>query len=71
MKEVVYNVSKISCGGCANAITNVLRQNHAVEKVEVDIAKKRVDVSFDESETTEQVLSDKMASIGYPATLVK
>ncbi len=67
MKEVTYKVSNISCAGCANAISNVLRQYRAVDVIDVDLASKRVRVTFDELDVDEETLASEMARIGYPA----
>ena len=69
MKEVQYKVENISCAGCGAAITNVLRKNAAVDKVDVDIAEKSVHVVFDENITNEETLKASLDRIGYHPVL--
>ena len=70
MKEVQYKVSDIHCGGCANAISNVLRKNEAVDSVDIDIAEKLVKVVFNDQEVDEQTLESQLDRIGYHPELV-
>lgn len=60
----IFHVPKMSCGGCANTISNAVKSIDANAKVDADIASKIVKV---ESVATEQALIDAITNAGYPA----
>ena len=61
-----YKVPDVSCNHCKRAIESAVGAVKGVEKVEVDVEKKIVDVSFDEARVSEGALLDALAGEGYP-----
>lgn len=59
-----FKVPKMSCGGCANTITNALRQVDESAIIEINLADKIVKIDSPKSET-ELMLA--MTNVGYPA----
>lgn len=62
-----FNVSKMSCGGCASNITKVIKSTDENAIVEVDLQGKIVKV---ESVRSEQELATAITNAGYPALAV-
>lgn len=62
---VTFHVQKISCGGCAAAITRAVKQADGNAEVDIDIATKKVNI---QSSLPESDLAALMNLAGYPAT---
>jgi copper chaperone len=60
----IFQVPKMSCGGCVNTITHAIKSVDANATIEADTASKIVKV---ESVATEQALIDVITNAGYPA----
>jgi copper chaperone len=71
MQNVELVASDISCGHCKMTIEKGLGEVTGVGSVEVNIESKEVGVSFDESLTNVEDLREHLATLGYPAELVK
>ena len=56
----------IECDGCANAIRASLGRLNGVVKVEVDVARKMVDVDYEPRELTETSIIDRLTGAGFP-----
>jgi copper chaperone len=61
----IFQVPKMSCGGCVNAITKAIKSVDENATVEADVATKVVKV---DSTLTEVALTNALFNIGYPAT---
>ena len=48
MKKVKYNVSGMTCQGCASSVTRVLLRNKSVDDVVINHMKGEVVISYDE-----------------------
>jgi copper chaperone len=59
----IFQVPKMSCGGCANTITNALRQVDETAMVEIDLAARTVKIDSSKPETA---FVSAMADAGYP-----
>ncbi len=66
MEITTFNVPKIRCGGCAEAITNAVRPVSGVRDVEVNIPVRLVQVVYDDEQTTPEALKTAIESAGYP-----
>lgn len=66
MAEKHYEVPGISCMHCKRAIEDALGDMEGVEKVEVSVEGKTVDVMYDDSVVTPEVLESRLAEEGYP-----
>jgi len=62
---ITLSVPNISCQHCARAILKELSPLAGVSSVEVDVAEKRVTVSYD-SESVLTTIESTLAEIGYP-----
>lgn len=66
MANKQYEVPNISCMHCRRAIESALGGMAGVEKVEVNVEDKTVDVSYDENAVTPESLEERLAEEGYP-----
>jgi copper chaperone len=62
-----FNVSKMSCSGCASNITQAVKNEDKYATVEFDLPAKIVKV---ESERSEQDITSAISNAGYPAFAV-
>jgi copper chaperone len=56
----------IECGGCAASIRNALGRVKGVQKVDVDVDRKVVQVEYDPSAVDAVTLSDRLTKAGFP-----
>ena len=61
-----FKVPSIACDGCARSIKQALGRVSGVERVEVDVAGKTVDVDYDATEVTEDAIRGRIEAAGYP-----
>lgn len=61
-----YSVPDVSCGHCKAAIERAVGAMSGVNRVEVDVERKSVDVDFDETVATEEAILATMEEEGYP-----
>jgi copper chaperone CopZ len=65
METVRYTVPNISCGHCVQTIERVVGALPGVERVEGDVATKRVEVRYAPPATEEQIVAE-MTEWEYP-----
>lgn len=61
-----FKVPSIACDGCARSIKQALGRVPGVERVEVDVAGKTVDVDYKAAEVAEDVIRERIEAAGYP-----
>jgi len=59
----IFQIPKMSCGGCVDTISKALKQVDESAVIECDLAGRTVKV---DSEKDRQALADAMSSAGYP-----
>ena len=64
--HIVLNVPAISCNHCKMAIESAAGGIDGVSRAEVDVAEKSVDIVFDPTQTTVEVVKAAIAAEGYP-----
>ena len=64
-QTVQYEVSDISCVGCANALENALTQVEGVTETTVDVENKQVTVAYASGEISEEEIKRTIESAGY------
>ena len=67
MQNITYKIPAMHCDHCVMRIKNSLVTLEGVDVVETDLENKAVEVEFD-SPATEELIREKLAEIGYPAT---
>lgn len=66
MTEVKLNVPDVSCDHCIHTVTTALKELQGVDKVNVDLDTKLVDVVYDASKVNEQQMREVLDEAGYP-----
>jgi copper ion binding protein len=65
-KEVkILNVEGMSCSHCEHAVKQAVGALDGVDEVSVDLAGKKVSVSFDPAKVSTQSISDAIEDQGY------
>ena len=67
MKRIVLKVDRMSCGGCARAVTATL-ENKGAKEVEVSLSKGEVTFKIDDNLRAED-FAKAVTDIGYPASV--
>lgn len=65
MKKVRINVPNISCEGCKATIEQALNSLAGVLAAVVDVEQKYVDTTYNESDTSVEAITAKIATAGY------
>ena len=65
MLTVTYSVPNISCGHCVHTIQSEVATLAGVQKVEANLASKKVTIQFDPP-ASDQTLRARLAEINYP-----
>ena len=71
MQHVTLTIAGMTCGGCVNSVTRVLKDLTGVSQVEVTLLPPQAKVSFDESRATLDALSKAVHEAGFTVTGVK
>ncbi len=64
--EKSYEVLNVKCGGCANTLKKSLLEEFG--EVEVNLEVEPRVITLDINESKEEVLKEKLRSLGYPLT---
>lgn len=65
MKKIRVSVPNISCEGCKATIEKAVSSVEGVLSVVVDVEQKHVDTSYNESDTSVEAITEKIATAGY------
>lgn len=71
LKDLKMNSKNISCEGCRNKITKMLKHTKGVDDINVDLKTKDVDLKYNPDKITPDKILSKMSDINYPATIVR
>ncbi|TNE47174.1 MAG: copper chaperone [Deltaproteobacteria bacterium] len=71
MKTAVLKLSGMSCGGCVNMITGLLKSVKGVKAVKVTLKPQRARVKYDNTQTNTASLIAAVKKGGYGASLSK
>jgi copper chaperone CopZ len=66
MAQQSFIAPAIHCEGCANSIKRSLGKLPGVKDVQVDINVKRVDVLYEDTQTNESALRERLTLAGFP-----
>lgn len=64
--KIEYVAPAIHCEGCANSIIKSLSRLSGVQSVETDVATKRVLVEFEEAQTSDAAIRQRLTLAGFP-----
>ena len=65
MSNLTLNVPDISCGHCKTSIEGAVGELTGVDKVEVTIDARTVDISFDDATVDQTAIVDAIEGVGY------
>lgn len=68
--EALYTSTAITCGACAEKLSQALRPQAGVGKVAVDVASQQVRVAFDPQQTDPGSIAIAMTAAGYAPRLL-
>lgn len=62
-REKTFTISGMSCGGCVNSLTRVLKAVPGIEPLQVEVGKARL--RLDDARVTSQDVKDAVARAGF------
>jgi copper chaperone len=65
MSTLTLNVPDISCGHCKSSIEGAVSELTGIEKVEVTIDARTVDVAYDDSAVDRKEIVEAIEAVGY------
>lgn len=66
MTDRTYTIAGMSCGGCVNSLTRVLKSVPGIEPIKIEVGK--AELRLDESRVTSQAVKDAVARAGFAVT---
>ena len=64
--EKTYTISGMSCGGCVNGLTRVLKSVPGIEPIKIEVGKAQLRI--DEARVSSQNVKDAVARAGFAVT---
>ena len=61
-----FSISGMSCGGCVNSLTRVLKTVPGIEPLKVEVGK--AELRLDEARVSSQTVKDAVARAGFEVT---
>lgn len=68
MQHLTLTIAGMTCGGCVNSVTRVLKEQAGVSQVEVTLVPSQAKVSFDERQASKETLCQAVEEAGYTVT---
>jgi copper chaperone len=65
MSETTFTISGMSCGGCVNSLTRVLKSVPGIEPIKIEVGKARLRM---DERVTSQTVKDAVARAGFEVT---
>jgi copper chaperone len=65
MREQVLTITGMTCGGCVNSVTRVLKALPGVQQVEVTLVPGQAKLVIDETEVDIPILKKAVAEAGF------
>ncbi len=69
MREEVYDIGGMHCAACSAAVERVTRKLPGVERSEVNLTLARLTIVYNESQTTPEMIINKVEKAGFSAKL--
>jgi copper chaperone len=61
--EKTFTISGMSCGGCVNSLTRVLKTVPGIEPIRIEVGKAQL--RLDDARVTSQVVKDAVSRAGF------
>ena len=65
MSEKTFSISGMSCGGCVNSLTRVLKSVPGIEPIKIEVGKARLRL---DDRASSQTVKDAVARAGFEVT---
>lgn len=65
----IYDITGMHCAACSSAVERVTRKLPGVVESQVNLTMARLTITYDESQTTREMICDKVAKAGFGAVL--
>ena len=69
-QTITLSIPGMTCGACPITVRTALKRVSGVEKVDIDEAQKLVTVTYDDSTTNVQAMTQATKDAGYPSSVV-
>lgn len=69
MKTEIYDITGMHCAACSSAVERVTRKLPGVTESNVNLTMARLTITYDENQTTEKMICDKVNKAGFGAFL--
>ena len=66
MSDKTFTISGMSCGGCVNSLTRVLKAVPGIEPIKIEVGKAQLRI--DEARVSSQGVKDAVARAGFEVT---
>lgn len=66
MSDKTYTISGMSCGGCVNSLTRVLKSVPGIEPIKIEVGKAQLRI--DDARVTSQTVKDAVERAGFAVT---
>lgn len=66
MSDKTYTISGMSCGGCVNSLTRVLKSVPGIEPLKIEVGKAQLRI--DDARVTSQTVKDAVERAGFAVT---
>ena len=67
-EKLQLKVTGMTCGGCETAVTRAVKQMTGVQEVTASHAANAVNVTFDGSKVTPEMIRERIEALGYTAS---
>ena len=69
MKHEIYMIEGMSCAACSSAVERVTRKIPGVERSDVNLTTAKMDIEYDETQVTPELIIAKVSKAGFGAKL--
>jgi copper chaperone len=66
MSDKTFTISGMSCGGCVNSLTRVLKSVPGIEPIKIEVGKAQL--RLDDARVTSQAVKDAVQRAGFEVT---
>jgi copper chaperone len=66
MTDKTFTISGMSCGGCVNSLTRVLKAVPGIEPITIEVGKAQLRI--DDARVSSQAIKDAVARAGFEVT---
>ncbi len=69
MKQIIFQVSGMTCGHCVKAVENAVNGLEGIEQIDVQLNNGTVKVTFDPARANEMTIKNAIEDQGYDVSL--